>query len=494
MMEASHSRWLTQDDFERDLIDAVSASPFSARIMRPRGFSRITTRRSDLGEDAILDGITSLGEALESDLDASRTSGLNLRAALETLWRDDPADFVLRLAPSCLTHEPLMLDRISRDHSTSHAGMHARRLLELHRRRSGPLDTSESSPTSQSVQTPPQPQPHPPNPTNPSTATPSPIGEMSAPQAVSGVRAKNRRYRRLQSFLAEGTYFSFDAIMERAPDLYRDIVGGGAARDDSGEKPSRSQEPDLSSAPTQRRVGDPRSAATEDTDEEEEVDGDDQQPDSGDGGDGSDSSEEESLRLDSMSANVGAGVGDGGGGWAGGGKGGMLQLGDALREANEALRDHPRAAGALPMPSPHLQASLATRLLGLPAPTAPFPASASAANADVESGPSFGHSGVLPPSPPGGRVEEIRGGGAALTDDDDDDVGERGRGGGDKSSQMREELLEAAIGRFMAGLDFEWVDYATIDSDPALDDEKEAALDAGDESDDDDDKEVGVGG
>jgi len=407
-LEQSHQQqsWLTQQEFESDMLDVVAASPFSARIMQPRGSSRVNTRRRRLDDEnkslGDIDTMSDLAAEEETEGSSSQASNRSddtqlLRADLAALWRDDPVTFVLRLAPACLAHEETMLCRILRDHESSPVGTHVRRILALHNRRLQQFNTA----VSQSVVSP---APHYHSSTKAATASTSSDTQLS-PVCVpaTGVLARNRRYRRLQQLLAEGSFFSADAIKERDSKLYHDVLG---VRRGCG-------------------AGGGGTAANFDDDDDGDADGS-----SNDGSDGQDVQTKGSadgcspghLESDAM------------------------MLGEALREVNEALSAQARS-------KPHLLPPCTSRLVS-------------------------GGGGN------GGRASELTaevnktGGKCAgtgfphnLTEEEFVLEGE---------SERLCELVEAASGRFMAGFDAEFVDYRCIDNDACLDDEMEAALDAGD--------------
>mmetsp|Transcript_47487 Transcript_47487/g.60978 ORF Transcript_47487/g.60978 Transcript_47487/m.60978 type:complete len:288 (-) Transcript_47487:109-972(-) len=124
-------------------------------------------------------------EEFEDDLLQTVSSSNKLRENAEELWRNDVEKFVLMFSNVL---DDCYLERISRDFQDHAAGIHASRILHL-RLQNRNTNTSDS---------------------------------IIKPRDI---KARNRRFQKLQELLTEGIYFKDEEIRRRNPMLYHIYLG-----------------------------------------------------------------------------------------------------------------------------------------------------------------------------------------------------------------------------------------------------------------------------
>jgi len=208
--------WLSQSEFDEELV--VQLAPALALLQNRGLFSESSQKRSDSintspslehmecsrpraladtetgGRDplAAKEDPTEVRNAMSPN-DSSQSALFNCA----TLWRTHPAQVVVHLHSH---FSDAQLDRVARDYCTPPhhaAGVHATRILQL--RQQQRQQQQQTQPVSASA---------------------------SQTEPASTVVTRNRRYRRLQQLLAEGSsYFSETEIKERHPALHYELLG-----------------------------------------------------------------------------------------------------------------------------------------------------------------------------------------------------------------------------------------------------------------------------
>jgi len=203
-------QWLSQAEFDEELI--VNIAP-ALTILQNRGmFTEIsqefsgstscnpTLEHVESSRSREVAGTESSGKEVTAEVGDAMNTDVGFQLPLTkcaTLWRTHPALVVVHLHSH---FSDAQLDRVARDYCTPPhhtAGMHAARILLLRQQQRQQQQQTQSAST-------------------PALAT----------VPASTVLARNRRYRRLQQMLAEGSsYFSEAEIKERHPALHYELLG-----------------------------------------------------------------------------------------------------------------------------------------------------------------------------------------------------------------------------------------------------------------------------